>query len=66
MHCFPEGRERETYRLLRLNGVDVHLGARIGEVDIKVKHVVVVHFFSHRTLLQHLLVRTRKALQRPC
>jgi len=62
MHRSPK---KGTYRLFRLNGVDVYLGTRIGELGIEVKHVVIVHVLAHWALLQHFLVRARKALQRP-
>lgn len=63
----PFGRKekKENYRLFSLDRVDVHFGARIGEFSIKVEHIVIVHVLPHRSLLQHLLGRACKTLQRP-
>lgn len=56
---------RETYRNLRLDGVDVYFRTRIAEVGIESEYISVGYISAWRHLLQDPQLPARQALQRP-
>ena len=61
-HRFTSKIMMRTNRFLRLDGVNVYLCSRIGEVGIEIEYILILYIFAHWSFFQYFLVPASQTL----